>query len=42
MVARINLGRQVSGVLFYNKIKVDNGTATALLCHNLPITPIDG
>lgn len=42
MVARITFGRNIAGVLLYNKLKVDAGQAEALLCHNLPVTPADG
>lgn len=42
MVARIRYGKQVEGVLFYNKVKTDKGVARALLCHNLPLMPHDG
>lgn len=42
MVARITYGQHVEGVLFYNKLKIDRGGATVLLCHNLPIAPRDG
>lgn len=42
MVARINHGAHVEGVLFYNKLKTDKGEARAVLCHNLLIIPQDG
>lgn len=42
MVARINHGAHVEGVLFYNKLKTDKGEARVVLCHNLPIVPQDG
>ena len=42
MVARITFGKNIAGVLLYNKLKVDAGQAEALLCHNLPVTPTDG
>lgn len=29
-------------MLFYNKLKIDKGGATVLLCHNLPVAPQDG
>ena len=42
MVARINHGAHIEGVLFYNKFKTDKGEARVVLCHNLPIVPQDG
>ncbi|WP_418422168.1 relaxase/mobilization nuclease domain-containing protein [Alistipes ihumii] len=42
MVARITFGKNIAGVLLYNKLKVDARQAEALLCHNLPVTPTDG
>lgn len=42
MVARITFGKNIAGVLLYNKLKVDAGQAEALLCHNLPVTPAGG
>lgn len=42
MVARINHGSQIAGVLLYNKRKIDAGTARVLLCHNLPLRPEEG
>lgn len=42
MVARISHGRGIAGVLFYNKRKIDAGTASALGCHNLPVRPLNG
>lgn len=42
MVARITFGKNIAGVLLYNKLKVDAGQAEALLCHNLPLMPVDG
>lgn len=42
MVARITFGKNIAGVLLYNKLKVDGGTGEAMLCHNLPLTPVDG
>lgn len=42
MVARITFGRDILGVLLYNKLKVDAGQAEAMLCHNLPVVPKDG
>ena len=42
MVARITFGKNVAGVLLYNKLKVDAGQAEAMLCHNLPVVPKEG
>lgn len=42
MVARITFGRNIAGVLLYNKLKVDAGQAEAMLCHNLPVVPKEG
>lgn len=42
MVARITFGRNIAGVLLYNKLKVDAGQAEAMLCHNLPVAPKEG
>lgn len=42
MVARITFGKNIAGVLAYNKLKVDNGTADIMLCHNLPVTARNG
>lgn len=42
MVARITFGKNIAGVLMYNKLKMDAGQAEALLCHNLPLTPVNG
>ena len=39
MVARINYGAHIEGVLFYNKLKLDKEQGKVLLCHNLPLTP---
>lgn len=42
MVARITHGKDILGVLLYNKLKVDTGQAEAMLCHNLPVAPVEG
>ena len=42
MVARITHGKDILGVLLYNKLKVDTGPAEAMLCHNLPVAPVEG
>ena len=42
MVARITHGKDILGVLLYNKLKVDAGQAEAMLCHNLPVAPVEG
>lgn len=42
MVAKVTYGQRIEGVLFYNKLKIDKGGATVLLCHNLPLSPDDG
>lgn len=42
MVARITFGKNITGVLLYNKLKVDNGTADIMLCHNLPVGAKEG
>ena len=42
MVARITYGRNIVGVLEYNKLKVDKETAGVLCCHKLPVVPLDG
>lgn len=42
MVARITFGKNIAGVLLYNKLKVDAGQAEAMLCHNLPVAPKGG
>ena len=42
MVARINHGTRIAGVLLYNKLKLDAGKGRVLLCHNLPLRPVDG
>ncbi len=41
MVARISHGRDIAGVLFYNKLKVDGKTGRILLCHGMTVTPRD-
>ncbi len=42
MVARITYGKNIVGVLEYNKLKVDKETAGVLCCHRLPVMPLDG
>lgn len=42
MVARITYGKNIVGVLEYNKLKVDKETAGVLCCHKLPVMPLDG
>lgn len=42
MVARITYGRNIVGVLEYNKLKVDKEAAGVLCCHKLPVVPLDG
>lgn len=42
MVARISHGTRIAGVLLYNKLKLDAGKGRVLLCHNLPLRPVDG
>lgn len=42
MVARITYGKNIVGVLEYNKLKVDKETAGVLCCHKLPVVPLDG
>ncbi len=41
MVARISHGRDIAGVLFYNKLKVDGKTGRILLCHGMTVSPRD-
>lgn len=42
MVARITHGKDILGVLLYNKLKVDARQAEAMFCHNLPVVPKEG
>ena len=42
MVARITYGKNIVGMLEYNKLKVDKETAGVLCCHKLPVMPLDG
>ena len=42
MVARITYGKNIVGVLEYNKLKVDKETAGVPCCHKLPVVPLDG
>ena len=41
MVARITYGKNIVGVLEYNKLKVDKEAAGVLCCHKLPVVPLD-